>query len=392
MKNFLLSFIVILLLGIFVFLGLIFFTDDNSEETAITNAEQDDEVEANDDSDKNKEVEEESSDEESSSTQQEDSKERVSSTKEDEDSKELSPATDLEKKLNKQDIVVENVEYMIQDDQYKNLYPDMLSAIATNNTDTDIRDITYAYVAWDKNGLPLKIKGSFDFSDGQYVYGGTGGNVNVAPGETFGQGYGFEIDSDVDEVYTMKAIIVDYEGFNGEKWTNPLYNEFKNVYEGKRLADVEGHEDTIYYRYGGQANSNSKNEVENSNAKSLDEPNENTDEINNIDNEVNSFITQYLNNLEDAYATSDFSLISDDVVTGTVAYTELRNNITNNSFPNLTIFSINVIEIQENGSSVYIEVRTDRTNDNLDGVYEFVTGYNLIYNNGSFKISGYSDL
>lgn len=399
MKIFLLSFIVILLLGIFVFLGLIFFTDSASEETAVTNVEQDGEVEANDVSEKNQEndgeiedEQEESKAEESSPDQQGDSKKNVSSGKEDEESKELSPAVELEKELNKQDIVVENVEYMIQDEQYKSLYPDMLSAIAKNNTNTDIRDITYAYVAWDRNGLPLRIKGSIDFSDGQYVYGGKGENVNVAPGETFGQGYGFEIDSDMDEVYTMKAIIVDYEGFNGEKWTNPLYREFKNIYEGKRLADIEGHEDNVYYRFGGAADSNNENEVENSNAKSLDEPYRDTDEINNIDSEVNSFITQYLNNLEDAYATSDFSLISDDIVTGTAAYTELRNNVANNSFPNLTIYSIDVIEVQDNGDDVYVEVRTDRTNDNLDGVYEFVTGYNLIYNNGSFKIEGYSDL
>lgn len=381
MRNFLLSFIAILLLGIFVFLGLIFLTDDTAEETASTKVEQNNEVEANDDLDNNQ-------DNGKIENAQEGSKEKVSSEKENEDSKELSSAEELDKELNKQDIVVENVEYMIQDNQYKNLYPDMLSAISTNNTDTDIRDITYAYVAWDRNGLPLKIKGAIDFSDGQYVYGGKGENVNVSPGETFGQGYGFEIDNDMDEVYTMKAIIVDYEGFNGEKWTNPLYSEFKNIYEGKRLADIEGHEDTVYYRYSGPANYNSEKEVENSNAKSFDE----TNEIKNIDNEVENFITQYLNDLEDAYANLDFSLISDDVVAGTPAYSELRNNIANNSFPNLTIYSIDVTEIQNSGSNVYIEVRTDRTNDNLDGVYEFVTGYNLIYNNGSFKIEGYSDL
>lgn len=86
-------------------------------------------------------------------SEQEDAKEIVSSAKENEDSKELSSAVELDKELNKQDIVVKNVEYIIQDNQDKNLYPDMLSTISTNNT--DIRDITYAYVAWDRNGLPL---------------------------------------------------------------------------------------------------------------------------------------------------------------------------------------------------------------------------------------------
>lgn len=212
--------------------------------------------------------------------------------------------------------------------------------------------------------------------------------TNVAPGETFGQGYGFEIDSDVDEVYTMKAIIVDYEGFNGEKWTNPLYSEFKNIYEDNCLEDIEGHEDAVYYRYDGPDNSNSENEVENSNARSLDETDESTVDIKKLENEVEDFITLYLSDLENAYKNSDFSLISDDVVSGTPAYTELRNNISNNSFPNLTIYSIDVIEVQENGNNLYIEVRTDRTKDNLGGVYEFVTGYN----NGTFKIEGYSDL
>ena len=71
-------------------------------------------------------------------------------------------------------------EYLVQDEQYKSLYPDMLNAVIQNNTDADIKDAVLAFVAWDSNHLPVKLVGNMDFSGGDYFaevnyrQGGTG--------------------------------------------------------------------------------------------------------------------------------------------------------------------------------------------------------------------------
>lgn len=144
-------------------------------------------------------------------------------------------AEELETRLNAQELKITSTNYSVQDERYKTLYPDMLQVILQNDTSYDIKNALIAFVAWDENNLPVKIKGSADFSDGSYIKQCNYTDINLVPGGTFGDSYGFGIDESCN-IKTFKAIIVSYESFTGEKWDNPLYKDWCKLYEGVKLT------------------------------------------------------------------------------------------------------------------------------------------------------------
>lgn len=153
----------------------------------------------------------------------------------------------LENRLDNQDLIVEDSKYLIRSEELKSLYPDALQAFIRNNTDKDIKDITFGFVAWDKNGLPIKIKQAIDFSEGAYFRGVKGEAVNIASADLYGQDTGMEIKEGMDVEY-FKPIVVSYEDFEGNNWENKELDNFLEIYEGKRLKDIEGYEQYIYYK------------------------------------------------------------------------------------------------------------------------------------------------
>lgn len=144
-------------------------------------------------------------------------------------------AEELETQLSEQELKITSTKYSVQDEQYKSLYPDMMQVILQNDTPYDIKNAVIAFVAWDKNNLPVKIKGSIDFSDGSYIKQVNYTDINLIPGGTFGDSYGFEVDASCG-IESFKAIVVSYEAFTGEKWDNPLFKDWCKLYEGVKLS------------------------------------------------------------------------------------------------------------------------------------------------------------
>ena len=136
--------------------------------------------------------------------------------------------------IDAQELKVIKTKYVVQDEVYKALYPDMLQAVIQNDTSYDIKNAIVAFAAWDSNNLPVKIKGSFDFSDGAYNIEVNYGDINLVPGEKFGESSGYEIDENCN-IKTIKAIVVSYETFDGTTWENPLYEDWCELYEGVKL-------------------------------------------------------------------------------------------------------------------------------------------------------------
>ena len=157
-------------------------------------------------------------------------------TKSDEKEKTNSDMTEEEliSQINTQEMKVISTNYVVQDEQYKTLYPDMLQAIIQNNSSLDIKNAVIAFVAWDANNLPVKIKGATDFSDGSYIQQVNYNDINLVPGGTFGESSGFQIDETCN-IKTFKAIVVSYEAFDGKTWSNPLYVQWCKFYEGIKL-------------------------------------------------------------------------------------------------------------------------------------------------------------
>lgn len=141
---------------------------------------------------------------------------------------------ELEKMIEEQPLKVISTNYIIQDEEYKALYPDMLQAIIENNSGEDIKDAVIAFAAWDENGLPLKIQWDLSFGAGQYIMEGMANDINLVDGATFGEGVGFSISDDMDQIFEFEAIVVSYETFEGETWKNELYKDFIRMYEGQK--------------------------------------------------------------------------------------------------------------------------------------------------------------
>lgn len=134
-----------------------------------------------------------------------------------------------------QPLYVSEARFRVQSDQYKSLYPDVLQAIIVNNSQDDIKDATIAFAAWDSNNLPVMIKAQFDFSPAVYVKKAKYTGINLVPGGTFGESNGLKLDEGISGIVTVKAVVVSYETFDGKTWDNPLYDEFVEKYEGKKL-------------------------------------------------------------------------------------------------------------------------------------------------------------
>lgn len=168
------------------------------------------------------------------------------SDEKEEKKKEKFTAASLERAIKKQDLYAVDAKYVVLHDEFKSLYPDNLQATIKNNTDKDIKDVQYGFVAWDKNGLPIKIKGDIDFGK-SYFRGVTADAANIKGYGRFGEEKGYRIDSSIG-VHSFKPFVVSYIDFEGKKWTNPLHKDFLKMYEGKRLKDIKDAEKYIYFK------------------------------------------------------------------------------------------------------------------------------------------------
>lgn len=141
----------------------------------------------------------------------------------------------LDAALASQPVFVSSTKYVVQDEQYKSIYPDMLQAMIQNNSDKDIRDAVIAFAAWDANGLPVKIKGSMSFTEPAYIARVSFDDINMVPGSSYGDSQGYSVDENCG-IASFKAMVVSYTTFEDETWENPSYKEFCDLYEGKRLT------------------------------------------------------------------------------------------------------------------------------------------------------------
>ena len=143
----------------------------------------------------------------------------------------------LDELLAKQPVYISKTKYVVQDKRFKSLYPDLLQVIITNKSSDDIKNAVVLFVAWDKNNLPVKIKGSIDFSDGAYVQGVNYSDINLVPGKSYGNKSGYEIDYSCG-IKKFKAIVASYETFEGKEWFNPYGEAWLEMYDGgKKWSD-----------------------------------------------------------------------------------------------------------------------------------------------------------
>lgn len=126
-------------------------------------------------------------------------------------------------------------EILIQDPDLKALYPDLFSVTVKNHTEVDIRDYVIALMAWDSNDLPVKIKAQFSFDDAKYIESVNATDVNLVPGATHGESQGLPLDDSMEDLTTLKAVILQYTDFDNQTVYNEAAEAFLEEIEGKTL-------------------------------------------------------------------------------------------------------------------------------------------------------------
>ena len=143
---------------------------------------------------------------------------------------------DFDKLLQKQPVAVVDTEFLVQTGNTadKRFYPDMLTATIQNKTAKTITDIQLAFVAWDKNGNPVKIKSNED-KNGYEIKGVAYKKLSLESGRYYGKGMGINLTAN-HNIETFKAIVVSFKTDDGDVWENPYYETFKNAFVSQKFS------------------------------------------------------------------------------------------------------------------------------------------------------------
>ena len=141
----------------------------------------------------------------------------------------------LDELMKTQPLYVASTEYVVQSNEWKTLYPDMLQAVIYNAGEDSIKNAVVAFVAWDQNNLPVNIFSSGIDIEGNYLPQVNYSNINLVPGNSYGSDSGFEIDES-NNIAQFKACVVSYETFDGTTYENPYFKLFEEMYKEKPFA------------------------------------------------------------------------------------------------------------------------------------------------------------
>lgn len=132
-------------------------------------------------------------------------------------------------------VIIESAKIAVQDTRWKTLYPDMMQAILTNNSQKTIKKMQVGFLGFDSNGYPLKIKSQFDYSGGNYEYVGHAEDVNIIAGGRFGDGVGWKLDES-HGISKVLACVKSATFYDGTTWDNPYYPYWLEQYKEKPLS------------------------------------------------------------------------------------------------------------------------------------------------------------
>lgn len=132
-----------------------------------------------------------------------------------------------------QEVVVQRAKLLIQSDEYKALYPDMLQAIIYNKSSKTVKNMKVGFIAFDGNGYPVQIESQYGLEN-SFEYVGSAMNVNIVPNSSYGEGKGWEIEENK-SIHTVRACVKEVEYYDESKWDNPYYDYWLEEYKEKPL-------------------------------------------------------------------------------------------------------------------------------------------------------------
>ncbi len=105
----------------------------------------------------------------------------------------------------------------------------------TNNSDRVVKDISVAWMGFDKDGYPVKT----GYWQDEFLAEGVGEAINLHPGKQM-SGYGWQISSAFDNnnntAKKFIAIIKSATFYEGGDWENPAFDAWKRKYLNNPLS------------------------------------------------------------------------------------------------------------------------------------------------------------
>ena len=133
-------------------------------------------------------------------------------------------------------LAVSSSEYVKKNISVEKPTEEMLRVILQNKSEYEIKSAVISFVAWDANGLPVKIKSADDQTNGAYVRQVNFADINLLPESTYGGRDGYKIDEEC-YIASFKAVVLSFETFDGKVWKNPYYDEWCTLYEGTKITE-----------------------------------------------------------------------------------------------------------------------------------------------------------
>lgn len=113
--------------------------------------------------------------------------------------------------------------------------PPVLAILMTNNSDKDIKEVTYGVLAWDKNGLPTRVHMMYA-KEVEYALEFKDDDIKLAIGETtpIDRGYPMHPSIDLSDYDKVKVVVLSYEDFDGHIETNEKADLFLEKAAGQK--------------------------------------------------------------------------------------------------------------------------------------------------------------
>lgn len=135
--------------------------------------------------------------------------------------------------INQQQLTVTSAKILVQDSEYKSLYPDMMQVIVKNISNKTVKSYEMGLLAYDSNGLPIKIKREISISE-DYEFVGNANDANILPNKSYGSENGWNLDSQhgISKIIACTKSVTYYDG---STWDNEYYDYWIDEYKNKPM-------------------------------------------------------------------------------------------------------------------------------------------------------------
>lgn len=148
----------------------------------------------------------------------------------------------LEAEISQQPVRVTRVDITDQNDAKfdVDVQTDIIVPIIYNESGKDVKDIRVCIIGWDENNLPVTLQSQYmNYAVGNCISADLVG-VNMPNGDTLNEEEDVYQVISVDDTCNLKkarVIVVAYSTYDGDVWSNPLLDEWQEVYKEKKLIE-----------------------------------------------------------------------------------------------------------------------------------------------------------